>query len=205
MINAGFLKRFFAYLIDILLVTIVASIIYTGVSRVFDIKTEKRDQLTEKTKELFSSVQSEDEYDTVLEEYRTFAEENSTEITKEETVSTYITLVLSVLYFVLFAVKNKGATLGKKLFNIKIVSKDGKDVTYKQLLLRGLILFSWYATIIQSILAFVINSSVFYTINTVFSSLTMAVLIISAIMVGLNDNKCGLHDLLSGTKVVKDE
>lgn len=52
-----------------------------------------------------------------------------------ETLSNFEFLILAPIYFVGFRYWNKGQTLGKKVFGIKTVSKDGKKLSFFQSIL----------------------------------------------------------------------
>ena len=53
-----------------------------------------------------------------------------------------ISLVVYLVYFVGFQKWNKNQTLGKKMFNIEVVSNDGKSASWLQILLREVIIYN---------------------------------------------------------------
>lgn len=83
-----------------------------------------------------------------------------------------ISIVVSFTYFIYFTKKN-GATLGKKALKLKVISVDGKELTWKQVILR------------ESIGRI---ASGFFNIGY--------------IMVAFSPVKQGLHDRIAGTYVV---
>ena len=89
-----------------------------------------------------------------------------------------IVIALCIYYVVLPAYFN-GQTIGKRLFGIKIVKKDGSDVDFVTLFVREMVgqIFLGYTTL----------------------GLT---LIISSLLMGKRDDIRGIHDILADTKVI---
>lgn len=81
--------------------------------------------------------------------------------------------VLKVVYFVLLTYYT-GATLGKKLLHIRVISNENRKPTFFEILFR----------------------------ESVGKFLSGLILEIGYLMIGLEKNKCGLHDILSDTYVV---
>lgn len=81
--------------------------------------------------------------------------------------------ILTVTYFVLLTYFT-GSTLGKKLFNIKVISAEERNFTFFEILYR----------------------------ETVGRFLAKVIICIGYFMAGLDRQKRGLHDILSDTYVV---
>lgn len=81
--------------------------------------------------------------------------------------------LLTVTYFVLLTYFT-GSTLGKKLFNIKVISTENRNFTFFEILYR----------------------------ETVGRFLAKIIIFIGYFMAGLDRQKRGLHDILSDTYVV---
>lgn len=81
--------------------------------------------------------------------------------------------VLHVTYFILMTYF-AGATLGKRLFHIRVVSSENRDFTFFEIVYR----------------------------ETVGRFLSSIILYIGYLMVIVNGDKLGLHDILSDTRVV---
>ena len=64
-----------------------------------------------------------------------------TMVGKIQGISILITVLVSIIYFVVFQYNNKGQTLGKKLMKIKVNSLNG-DLTMNQLVVRSLLVNS---------------------------------------------------------------
>jgi len=88
-----------------------------------------------------------------------------------------VTNSLSLLYYILVPVTWMGYTIGKKIMGVRIVKVDGGKVGIGAMLLRTIV-----AGLIYGI------------------TLGIA-LIISAFMIGLREDKRGIHDMIAGTYV----
>ncbi len=88
-------------------------------------------------------------------------------------IADIVIYVLSVGYFILMTYFT-GATLGKKLLHIKVVSAEDRKLTLLEVIFRE--------TIGRFLSALIAN--------------------VGYLMVGIHSEKCGLHDILSDTRVV---
>ena len=88
-------------------------------------------------------------------------------------VADIVVYILSVVYFIALTYKT-GATLGKKVLHLKVVSVEERDPTLFEIVFR----------------------------ETVGRFLSTLVLNVGYIMVGLHKEKHGLHDMLSDTEVI---
>ena len=118
-----------------------------------------------------------------------------------------VNLVMVVLYFVVFQYYNKGRTLGKKLFKIKVIGKN-KDLSINMLWIRALVNSSLAALFLLIVLTLVflnINDYMtYYMIKMGISLVDTAIVITSAFMILYRKDKRGIQDLLASTEVVKE-
>lgn len=200
--DANILKRITAYLLDIVL-------IYTFMILITNIRfiNPTYDKL----------VSTSNEYTEVMENYADgkITEEEMLDLNKEYTykitkysISTNIVVIVTIFaYFGLFQKFNKGQTLGKKIMKIKVTGIDNKEISLGKYLLR--ILPTYYVYIgsiipltINSVLVFVLNSSSFSIVNTIIIYSFFILNIVSLVIMNIRKDKRGIHDLISGTKVV---
>ncbi|NIK12108.1 RDD family protein [Alkalibacillus almallahensis] len=89
--------------------------------------------------------------------------------------------LISMLYFLILPVVWYGYTLGKRAMGVRIARLDGEKVTIGTMLLRQIVAAIVYA-------------------------LTLGVaLIVSAIMVGVREDKRSMHDFMAGTYVTYEK
>lgn len=126
------------------------------------------------------------------------------DITYYSVFSSIITVVINFLYLVVFQYFNKGQTIGKALYKIRVQSKDGKKVKFHQLLLRYLILNSILLTIISIIITFTFPMKLCVSSLSLLQSATNVLFIVCVVMVIFSKDHRGFHDIVGCTKI-KDE
>ena len=86
----------------------------------------------------------------------------------------FLGLILTIAYFVYFETSDKQATIGKFIFDMKVVKEDGSKLTAKDSAIR------YFSKILSAIILF-----------------------IGFIMAGFDDKKQALHDKIAHTYVVR--
>jgi uncharacterized RDD family membrane protein YckC len=74
-----------------------------------------------------------------------------------------INTLLIIVYFIVFQYLNKGQTIGKKLLKIKLVNEDKKEISLKQILIRGIMIYSILSSLINIILFLHLQKMVIFT------------------------------------------
>lgn len=113
-------------------------------------------------------------------------------------------LVIQIIYFCCLPILFNGQTLGKKITKLKIVNKDGTNVSFLNLLKRDLLgmviiegCFSPFSNYIRNVLiTFIGRTFVQYLIY-----ISFAMGLISILLMLFKKEKM-LHDLIGGTKVI---
>ena len=114
--KASFRKRLCAYLIDIFVVSLLASLI---VVPFIDAKSvDKLDKNMVEVTEAY--VNNEIDEMTFLSE----SESINYQLAKLTGTLTFVTIIIKMLYFIVFQLYNKGQTLGKSMFGIRVQSND---------------------------------------------------------------------------------
>lgn len=124
-------------------------------------------------------------------------------IGRELFLSNLISVVIGIVYFIVFPLYNGGQSIGKKVIGLKIVSVDDSDVSSNSLLIRYLLMESIGTTIISMCLIFVIKDFYYILCDSILSFLQFLVVIISVFMVIYRRDKRSLPDLIAGTKVIE--
>lgn len=208
MTNASFIKRLLAYLVDVIIVTIVGMIIFSSLNAIFNFNNTKTLAYQEKMTSIMEKASVEENREKSIEyisELSKLTEDNYRDMALESIPTTLITFILKIVYFIYLVFVLKGQTLGKKLFNIKVVTVEGKEPTLKQLIMRGIIIYSLYQTFLELILVFVIENKTFYQLSAFLSGLSVVIVFVSAILIIFNNDKRGIHDKIAKTKVILDE
>lgn len=195
--KAAFIERFAAVFIDILLIGFLAALITTPF-----MKGNSNYEKLIKEQEQVMKDYTDKKIDTNT--YFNKVSDVSYDISKESGLLTIVSIFLYSGYFIVFQTLNKGQTLGKKLFKIRVVKENDENLSMNEMMFRSLIINSILIDII--VLCFVLFASKNgYMYGTmVFEGINYLFLIISAFMIIFRKDKRGLHDLIIKTKVIKE-
>lgn len=193
--KALFVQRFLAFLIDIVLVSVVASFI----SYPF-LDMDSIQKLNE------SSVEVMENYTNGKIDEKEYFNESSTisyELARKQGVNTLVIIFLNILYFVVYQIKNNGQTLGKQILKIRVVDSSHGDLSMNQMIFRALIINSILLDMISfGVLIFANQSSYFYGVSFLMF-IQFCILSVSTFMIMFGRNRRGLHDLVAHTDVVR--
>lgn len=191
------IRRLFAYLIDILLVSYIASM-FAYIPLLNPKIDEYEKAYNEYTKYTESLLNSEN---TVTLDMNGLSD-ITYNLSKTGIYIQIISLVFTFLYFTVFAWFNNGQTLGKKLLKIKVISNDKKKFSFKQSVLRTFIVNSLLTTTILVVLISVLSKGQYMNISQYIEILDMALVFGCILFVLFREDGMGLHDLIAGTRVV---
>ena len=194
--NRPFFKRLLAYIIDAILVTIISTSICMALPNK---DKENEERLEELATKLMENKVTSDEY---LQEYKDITYDSK----KNTMLEAGISLALTLAYFVGFQYLNKGQTLGKKVFNLRVVDNDTKKpASIPKGLLRSIFIFSTISSVLSLILIKLVAKSTFMNVYLTAEEIETVFIIITAIMVLYRKDGRGLHDMIAGTMVVVEE
>ena len=193
--KATFFQRFVAYIIDIVILSIILSIVAFGVDMT------KANELSDEMSNVMSSYTS---GEITIDEYLSQSTELSYDYQKATTVVNIISLVLTIGYFTAFQYLNKGQTIGKKLMKIKVVEKK-KGPSIKSMIIRTFIIDGIISSGLSIGLLYVLSKNAYITTYNVISFVFEAIIIVSALMVLYRKDKKGIHDMIARTEVVSEK
>ena len=113
-----------------------------------------------------------------------------------------IQVVTIILYFIVFQFYNNGQTFGKKLMGIKVVNSDGGNLTFNSMVYRSLIINSILVSFINLCCLFFMTSDTYYYLSAATQMVNAIILMVTILMVLFKKDGRGIHDVVSGTKVV---
>lgn len=194
--KASFFSRFAAYLIDIIILSAVASIVLSFIPNT---------EITELTTELTTTTTNLLDKSTVsVESYIKELRELNYQIDIKNMLSDIIVVFITILYFIYYQFKNDGKTIGKKLMHIKIVKNKGKlelnDLALRSLLINGILI-----SIVLFIVLFISNENNYYTLKLIVQMIQFIFITTTAMMVLFRKDKQGLHDIICNTSVINYE
>lgn len=191
--NTSFFTRASAYIIDAIIVLIILNIITIGVPT----NNSYNEKITELTKQLSNGeITTQEYYDQYADVYY--------DLQKSNTVVNAISIILTIAYFVVFQYLNKGQTIGKKLFNLKIVSADEKPIKLSQIIIRSIFIYSLISAILNIIFVYIICKDSYYMVSTITTMIDTLLILITVIFILFRQDKRGMHDVIAKTKVIKE-
>ena len=194
------LKRVMAYIIDVLIFSIVLTPIinWSVINPYIDEYTENYSEYTELVEQANAG-----EIDTETDEYKDKIVDLNYNINKYKVISSSISVVGFLLYFAVLQWALKGQTIGKKIMKIRVVAnKEDKKLNVGNYILRSLILNNIIFSIILIIGVYIFEAPGYYTLSMVVSYLQLLVMSLIMLMVVLRKDYRGLHDFVAGTKVI---
>lgn len=192
--KANFYKRLVAYTIDMFIVGLVISIIS------YNFDTTRLEKLSDKSIKLMNSFTNGDiSSDKYFSEYADILYK----MNKANVNSNLLGLVIYVGYFILFQFFNGGATIGKKLLKIKVVSQGGGEVSLWQMVVRTSIINGIVPLALSLILVFTTSGLVFLTLSSIVGLFENIFVIICVFMLLYKSNCLALHDIMSKSVVIE--
>lgn len=187
-------KRVIAFFIDILVVSLLAGII----SSTF-IDTKKYEEVTKEMSEIITKYSEEE---IALEEFQARSRDLNYEMVASSINITIVTLVITIVYYVIMPYFCHGITLGKYLMKIRMISNNDSELNIINYALRSLIINSVLSNISTIIMFYTLSKSEYMNIETKVSGILSLVMIASLISIMYRKDGRGLHDLIANTKVV---
>lgn len=194
---AYFFQRLAAYLIDIVLVSIVVSLITFPIP--------KNENLEKINQEIMNINQEYMEGEIEIEEYINKSIGVSRDAAYENVWYTIVEITVIILYFIVFQFYNKGQTLGKKLLHIRVVKNNDTDLTMNDLIFRGLIFPAVLVDMLILGMTLFANDTVYFYTSNVLTVVQGLVLIAILIMICSRKDGRGLHDLVANTRVIMEK
>ena len=193
--KANFLKRVLAFCFDYFILTLVLSFITVGFN------TSNESFYTE-----ISNISKEyNEGNISVNEYNDKLMKLEYEYQKDNLPVNIINIVLFIGYFIVFGYLNKGQTLGKKIFKIRVVNDDGSTVKLSSLIIRSLFIYGIITSLYSVISINFLNMKDFNYSVSVVSVVESMILIICTLMMLYKKDGRGLHDIIAKTNVIGEE
>ena len=193
--KALFVQRFIAFLLDIFILSSIASLI----SYPF-LDAKSIDKLNKNSSEVIEKYTTgEIDMDTYVDEVKGI----SYQLSQKQGVVSLVTLFLAVLYFIVYQYYNNGQTIGKKLMKIKVVSSTDKEITMDSCIFRSLIVNSILVDMISFAIVIFGNETAYFYGVAICGIIKYTLLLICGFMVMWSKSGLGLHDRIAHTTVVK--
>ena len=193
------LKRFGAYFIDYLIVTVI---IY-GVM-LLPFANPHREEYNTKYNEVVRVNEQFQNNEISSEEFNEAIIPIAYDLYRLNTSYVVISTICFIGYFVIFQYIYKGQTIGKKLFKLKVVSTNDKPLTIANYLVRALVLYNILIPIIELIIVFAMKQDNYYGLYQNINLVSYIIMYITLFFMLVRTDGRGLHDILANT-IVKEE
>ncbi len=192
-----FSNRFLAYLIDIIIVTLVFLCLNSLMPKNHNISV-----LENEITDLRSSYLKKEIDTKVYFNRYALIRKN---LDQQYIPSNLLNVIIILCYFVLVPYYWDGKTIGKKIFKLKIVkSEPNEKVSLNNYLVRSIINNGVLCFLISMSTVFLFDDSKYLLITIICGILQFLLVIISGFMIIYRHDKKGVHDLVSGTQVIKE-
>lgn len=188
------LKRIIAFVIDIVIVSLVVSLINL---LPLDPYKDKYKDAYEKYNEVVQKSTEDEKND-----YKDEIIELNYEVYKYRTYSSMFSATALILYFGVLPLVMNGQTLGKKIMKLRVVSNNEKKLNFWKYLIRIVILNNIWLSLINVGAVYVVSGVKFYYVTYIISMLSSLIYMLNLIMVMFRKDNRGLHDMVAGTKVI---
>ena len=203
------IKRISAYILDSLILLMFVSFLITPIQlndkKVFTEFKEHSKEILDVTADYIKVVSSNDVKKSLeLEKKVKSLGENSKKLQYKHRYSLYflsqkiLTVLLTIVYFVIFPLFNNGQTLFKKIFKIKVEYDTILKYLLREEMARNFVLTSLILYFIASF-----NYSLFSLYLGYITPITLSFMIINIIVFLVNKDNKALHDIIAGTNVVE--
>lgn len=189
-----FVSRCLAFVIDMFIVLLLSSMIATPF-----VDANKMLTLREQSVNIVEKYQKNEMTD---KEYLVEISNLEYMMARSTELVTIIMILISVLNFVVLPLYNKGQSIGKKLFKLKIVSDTG-ELNANQLLFRTFIANFLLLNIISILFIMFADRDVYMYVVELFTFAQYIITFGSIIMIAFGKEGLAIHDKLVHTKVVK--
>ena len=191
-----FFPRLVAYIIDVTLVSIVCS----GILFLFP-KNENYSKYLKEYQEVQTNfIDNKIEAD----EYIHKVADITYDIDYSNVLSMIVEVVLLILYFIVFQFYNKGQTFGKKLMKLRVVNNNGNELTLNQDTCRALIIDSILINLFMIAALLFLGRNYYYYASLSLQILSGIIIFVTLMMIFFRKDGRGLHDVVTGTKVIQE-
>ena len=192
-----FFKRLLAFILDILIVSLVVTLL-----SYIPFLNPNRDAYSEKYNELVNVYEQVEKNEISQEEYNEAAIPISYELYRLNIPTILVDIVCSLLYFGVLPFFMDGQTIGKRLFQLRVVSANDKPLNIVNYLLRAVVLRNILISLALLAVIYFMDASNYYNVYQNVNLVGYIIMYINLFMIVMRQDNRGFHDFVANTKVV---
>ncbi len=197
--KATFMQRLLAYLIDYIIISLIFSLF------ALSFNTTTLNDINDQINETMNKIVNIDTEKDNLEQLNNQLIDLQYKYQQESKTATAISLLITFVYFTIFQYLNKGQTIGKKILKIKVVNKEEKEPNFLTMFLRTFIVQGILTTTISLLAIFILTKELYMETYVILNSTMSIFVVVCALMVLYRKDRRGLHDMMAGSQVIKEE
>lgn len=200
--KASLFKRVTAYIIDVIILSVIISIIssiFFSSSNIEVLKNELSAVFNEYAEGKISIIT-----------YINKVSDINYDIDYETIGYTIIQFIIYVLYFIIYQFKNNGQTLGKKIMKIRIINCNDNETDYNSLttdslVKRSLIVNELFVIMFSLTAILTVDRRYYYNLIIFINIIQSLIIFISCFMILYRKDGKTIYDIFANTQVVIDK
>ena len=192
--RALFFQRLMAFLIDVLIVSLLTSFI----SNPF-VDNKKVEKISE---DVVNLVEKYGNKEINTKKYVADYINISYDLAKENGKIVIIQILLGIGFYIIVPLYSNGQSVGKKILKIRVVSENG-ELTSNQLVFRSFIANALLVDILSLMFLIFASRSMYFYLLAIFKLIQYIITFISIILVIYSKKGLAIHDKLVHTRVVR--
>ncbi|MBR4617849.1 MAG: RDD family protein [Bacilli bacterium] len=191
-VRAYFVQRLAAFLLDVIIVGLICTVLTIPFTN---------DSVAKLSDQSIDIMQNYINHEISATTYMNQSIDITYQLAKLNGLSTVVTIVVYVLYFIVLQYYMKGQTLGKRILKIRVVKNDDSVLSMNDLVVRNIINNGIVFDIIIAILALVSKNIYFYG-SAIVEFIQYVIIFASVLMVIIRKDGRSISDFIAGTKVI---
>ena len=190
-------KRFGAYIIDILIVSVVSALL----SNIGTINYQL-DKYVDTYDKVINVTEKYEKKEIKKKEYKIAMKNLSYTLDKNSTITSIISIACLIGYFGIFQYSQNGRTIGKRVFKLQVVKNKNGCLNLGNYLLRCLILNNIIFVIARLILIYTLSKNVYMNTSSYISNIQAIFQLLIIVSMLMSKENRGIHDYIAGTKII---
>ncbi len=190
-------KRFGAYIIDILIVSIISALLSNigSINYQLDKYAKIYEEVMDVTEKFGDKEITEKEYNKEIKNLTYTLDKNST-------ITTIISIACLIGYFGIFQFSQNGRTLGKRIFKLQVKKYKDGNLNIGNYLLRVLILNNVLFNIARLVLIYTLSKNTYMKTYDYVSNIQLIFQLLIIVSMFMSREGRGIHDIIAGTQVI---